>query len=108
MSNYPGNMKNNFETPEGQPQYPKPTAPPLSVQPQQNPRIVYIPNISQNLTMLQFKPNYSHNPHLYAPRRQEFIYIPQKKQHKPKKTNSFLKAFAACFCCLFCCCPIPC
>jgi len=129
MSNYPGNIKQNIETPEGYPQI-IPSAPPLDTtepievyaQPiQQNPPIVYVtkpiiapPNYIQppRLTIEQFQPNYVHNSRLYAPRRNnndQFYYIP-RNNNPPRQNNNkgFFASLAACLCCLFCCCPIGC
>jgi len=119
MSNYPANIKNNIETPEGYPQI-IPSAPPSYNEPievyaqpiQQNPPpVVYV--TQPRLTIEQFQPNYVHNSKLYAPRHNpdaEFYYIPHNN-NQPRRDNNnkgFFASLAACFCCLLCCCPTPC
>ena len=125
MSNYPANIKNNIETPEGYPQI-IPSAPPLDNEPievyaqpiQQNaPPVVYITKPifappPPRLTMEQFQPNYVHNARLYAPhpRRQDEFYYAPRNNNPPRQNNNkgFFASLAACLCCLFCCCPVPC
>ncbi len=123
MSNYPANIKNNIETPEGYPQI-IPSAPLLDNEPievyaqpiQQECQpiiIATVPYPTPRLTIEQFQPNYVHNSRLYAPKpkhqRNEFYHV-QRNNNQPRQNNNkgFFASIAACLCCLFCCCPVGC